>query len=186
VGDRVGVTEVVPLGVREGVGVALLVGERVGDEVGEASARAMASSWEISVFVASAEEVVSLSNFFVDLGSVPVQTAVWNFCGAPYVVVSLGFQFPGSLPPLFWALAALQVTHVRHRHSTPPSDSLIVCAGMLLAPRSNVTLLARQQLPDHPFLRVNNDAPPTTKLDWQPSWSGLPLACILKACCALQ
>jgi hypothetical protein len=62
VGDRVGVTGVVPLGVREGVGVALLVGERVGDEVGEASARAMASSWgrtratsswEISVFVAS-------------------------------------------------------------------------------------------------------------------------------------
>jgi hypothetical protein len=35
VGDRVGVTEGVPLGFREGVGVALLVGERVGDEVGD-------------------------------------------------------------------------------------------------------------------------------------------------------
>jgi hypothetical protein len=65
---------------------------------------------------------------------------------------------------------------------------------MLLAPRSNVTLVNSQvqgqvvaktlqgssfQITPS-FLRLNNDAPPTTKLDGQRySWSGLPLACIL-------
>ncbi len=54
----------------------------------------------INVVGASAEQVVSLSNFFVNLGSVPVQTVVWNICGASNVVIS-SFQFPGSLPAPF-------------------------------------------------------------------------------------
>jgi hypothetical protein len=69
----------------------------------------------INVVVASAEEIVSLSNFLVDLGSVPVQTVVWNICGAPDVVIS-GFQFPGSLPPPFFG--ARRDPHT-HTHTVP-------------------------------------------------------------------
>ena len=59
----------------------------------------------INVVGASAEQVVSLSNFFVNLGSVPVQTVVWNICGTSDVVISR-FQFPGSLPPPPFSLRA--------------------------------------------------------------------------------
>lgn len=52
----------------------------------------------INVVGASAEQVVSLSNFFVNLDSVPVQTVVWNTCGTSDVVISR-FRFLGSLPP---------------------------------------------------------------------------------------
>jgi choice-of-anchor A domain-containing protein len=38
----------------------------------------------------------TFSNFFVDVGSVPLTSIVWNICEAPQVVIQ-GFQFPGIL-----------------------------------------------------------------------------------------
>ncbi len=76
----------------------------------------------INVVGARAEQVVSLSNFFVDLGSVPVQTVVWNICGTSVVVI-YRFRFPGSRTPP----PSLSVdSHTRHdtrRH--PPTPALI-------------------------------------------------------------
>ena len=91
----------------------------------------------INVVGASAEQVVSLSNFFVNLGSVPVQTVVWNICGTSDVVISR-FQFPGMLPAPF---SLPGFNHPRGKYLAHSSDALMVGrAGVLLAPSSKVTL----------------------------------------------
>jgi hypothetical protein len=121
----------------------------------------------INVVVASAEEIVSLSNFFVDLGSVPVQTVVWNICGAPDVVIS-GFQFPGSLPPPIGY--CFSITRRCTQYPTHSPDALVVWACRCAAGTqiecdtgeqpgawaSHRQDPARRQLPDHPFLHMNN------------------------------
>ena len=73
----------------------------------QASDLARSTGMRLVGFGSSTQEVVinivgnqtaTFSNFFVDVGSVPLTSIIWNVCEANLVVIQ-GFQFPGTSPP---------------------------------------------------------------------------------------
>jgi choice-of-anchor A domain-containing protein len=71
----------------------------------QASDLARSTGMRLVGFSSSTQEVVinivgnqtaTFSNFFVDVGSVPLTSIIWNVCEANLVVIQ-GFQFPGIL-----------------------------------------------------------------------------------------